>query len=179
MAKDAVFPTFTEPLNSCADLRSKSSPPLTVQTWLTQEPNMQGKLVIVDFFATWCGPCMAARPHMNEIAKQYASTIAVVGLSDESKSNFEDGLKKKNLKEKDFNYAIALDPAGVMKKGFGVRGIPNIAIISSDGIVRWQGHPNSLDAAVLDPLVAANAKLSAPDEKTVGKSGSSGRGWSK
>ena len=66
-----------------------------------------------------------------------------------------------------------------MKKGFGVRGIPSIAIISSDGIVRWQGHPNSLDAAVLDPLVAANAKLSAPNEKTDGKSGSSGRGWSK
>ena len=179
MAKDVVFPTFTEPLNSCADLRGKSSPPLTVRTWLTQEPNMKGKLVIVDFFATWCGPCMAARPHMNEIAKQYASSIAVVGLSDESKSNFEEGLKKKNLKENDFNYALALDPSGAMKQGFGVRGIPNIAIISSDGIVRWQGHPNSLDAAVLDPLVAANAKLFENNEKTDGKSGSSGRGWSK
>jgi hypothetical protein len=116
---------------------------------------------------------------MNEIAKQYASTIAVVGLSDESKSNFEDGLKKKNLKENDFNYAIALDPSGAMKQGFGVRAIPNIAIISSDGIVRWQGHPNSLDAAVLDPLVAANAKLFANNAKTDGKSNSSGRGWSK
>ena len=179
MAKDAVFPTFTEPLNNCADLRGKSSPPLTVRTWLTQEPNMKGKLVIVDFFATSCGPCMAARPHMNEIAKQYASTIAVVGLSDESKSNFEEGLKKKNLKENDFNYALALDPSGAMKQGFGVRGIPSIAIISSDGIVRWQGHPNSLDAAVLDPLVAANAKLFENNEKTDGKSGSSGRGWSK
>ena len=178
-AKDVVFPTFTEPLNSCADLRGKSSPPLTVRTWLTQEPNMKGKLVIVDFFATSCGPCMAARPHMNEIAKQYASSIAVVGLSDESKSNFEEGLKKKNLKENDFNYAIALDPSGAMKQGFGVRGIPNIAIISSDGIVRWQGHPTSLTPAVLDPLVAANAKLFENKEKTDGKSGSSGRGWSK
>ena len=178
-ANDVGFPAFTEPLNSCEDLRGKSSPPLTVQTWLTQEPNMKGKLVIVDFFATSCGPCIAARPHMNEIAKQYASTIAVVGLSDESKSNFKDGLKKKNLKENDFKYAIALDPAGVMKKGFGVRGITNIAIISSDGIVRWQGHATSLTPAVLDPLVAANAKLSAPNEKTGGKSGSSGRGWSK
>lgn len=178
-AKDVGFPTFTEPLNSSSDLRGQPSPPLKVQTWLTQEPNMNGKLVVIDFFATWCGPCMAARPHMNEIAKQYASTIAVIGLSDESKSKFEEGLKKKNLKENDFKYAIALDPAGVMKQGFGIRGIPSIAIISNDGIVRWQGHPNSLDAGVLDPLVAANAKLSAPNEKTGGKSGSSGRGWSK
>ncbi len=177
-AIDAGFPTFTEPLTSCADLRGKVSPPLTVQKWLTQEPNMKGKLVIVDFFATWCPPCMAARPHMNEIAQQYASTVAVVGLSDESKSKFEEGLRKRNLKENDFKYALALDPAGVMKQGFGVRGIPSIAIISNDGIVRWQGHPNSLDAAVLDPLVAANARLSAGSTKSA-KSGSTGRGWAK
>ena len=176
--KDVGFPTFTEPLSSCADLRGKSSPPLTVKTWLTQEPNMKGKLVIVDFFATWCAPCMAARPHMNEIAKQYASTIVVIGLSDESKSNFEEGLRKRNLKENDFNYAIALDPAGTMKQGFGVRGIPNIAIISNDGIVRWQGHPTSLTPAVLDPLVAANARLSAPSGKSA-KTDSSERGWAK
>ncbi len=181
-AKDVQFPTFTEPLSSCADLRGKPSPPFTVQTWLTKEPNMNGKLVIVDFFATWCPPCMAARPHMNDIATGYPAAVVVVGLSDESKSNFEAGLKKKNLKENDFKYSLALDSAGAMKKGFGVRGIPSIAIISSDGIVRWQGHPTSLTPAVLDPIVAANMKLVAPsgksNGKTSGKSSSAARGWS-
>ena len=186
MAKDVQFPTFTEPLNSCADLRGKPSPQLTVQTWLTKEPNMKGKLVIVDFFATWCPPCMAARPHMNDIATGYPAAVVVVGLSDESKSNFEAGLKKKNLKENDFKYALALDSTGAMKQGFGVRGIPSIAIISSDGIVRWQGHPMSLTPAVLDPIVAANMKLVAPSDKSNGKtsvkksdkSSSTVRGWS-
>lgn len=182
MAKDVQFPTFTEPLTSCADLRGKPSPPFTVQTWLTKEPNLNGKLVIVDFFATWCPPCMAAIPHMNDIATGYPAAVVVVGLSDESKSKFEDGLKKKNLKENDFKYSLALDSAGAMKKGFGVRGIPSIAIISSDGIVRWQGHPMSLTPAVLDPIVAANVKLVAPSDKSNGKksykSSSAARGWS-
>lgn len=174
-ATDVVFPTFTEPLLNCTDLRGKSSPDLLVEAWVTKKPDISGKIVIVDFFATWCGPCMAAREHMNGIAKAYAATAVIVGLSDEKSAAFDDGLKRRKLKEKDFNYSIALDPAGRMKNGFGVGAIPNIAIISSDGIVRWQGHPTNLTPAVLDPIVAANAQLPSPG----GKKATTGRGWAK
>ncbi|MSR70355.1 MAG: TlpA family protein disulfide reductase [Phycisphaerales bacterium] len=168
------FPSFTEPLTHCTDLRGQKSPDLSVERWITKQPNMLGKLVIIDFFATWCSPCMAVRPHMNEIARAYAKDIVIVGLSSETNNKFTDGLKRLKLKENDFSYSIALDPASRMQTGFGVRGIPCIAIVSSDQIVRWQGSPQGLTPAVLDPLIAANAKLA-----DAGRSGNNGRGWSK
>ncbi len=175
VASDAVqFPSFTEPVAYCTDLRGQKSPDLAVERWVTKQPNMLGKVVIIDFFATWCAPCMAARPHMNEIARAYPKDVVIVGLSTETNNKFTDGLKKLKLKENDFAYSIALDPAGRMQKGFGVSGIPSIAIVSSDQIVRWQGSPQGLTPTVIDSIIAANTKLvaSAPGDKN-------GRGWSK
>ena len=168
------FPTFTEPLQYSADLRGQKSPDLSVERWITQQPKMFGKVVVVDFFATWCGPCMAARKHMNELARAYSKDVVVVGLSTETNNKFTDGLKKLHLKENDFDYSIALDPAARMQSAFGVRGIPSIAIISSDQIVRWQGSPQGLTPAVLDSIIAANAKLAG-----VGKPDKNARGWAK
>lgn len=175
VASDAVqFPSFTEPVAYCTDLRGQKSPDLAVERWITKQPNMLGKVVILDFFATWCAPCMAARPHMNEIARAYPKDVVIVGLSTETNNKFTDGLKKLKLKENDFAYSVALDPAGRTQKGFGVSGIPSIAIVSSDQIVRWQGSPQGLTPTVIDSIIAANTKLvaAAPANKN-------GRGWSK
>jgi hypothetical protein len=46
-----------------------------------------------------------------------------------------------------------------MKNAFRISGIPHVAVISADGVVRWQGHPNSLNAPVMNQLVAANRQL--------------------
>jgi predicted regulator of Ras-like GTPase activity (Roadblock/LC7/MglB family) len=43
-----------------------------------------------------------------------------------------------------------------MKSAFGIRGIPHVAVISTDWIVRWQGHPSSLDANTVAAIVAAD-----------------------
>jgi hypothetical protein len=62
-----------------------------------------------------------------------------------------------------------------MKNAFGIRGIPHVAVISSDGIVRWQGHPMSLNANVMNSLVAANRQL----VQKSGGGGSAGNRWTK
>ena len=167
----ASFPIYTSPVNGANDLRGKPSPELLVDHWMSRQPDTKGKLILVDFFFTGCAPCRAAVPHLNEIAAHYGDKVAVVGVSFESKSTYDEGLRKHKLKQSDFHYSIGLDSTRRTVGAFAVQSFPNIAVISADGVVRWQGHPNGLTQAVLDPIVTANAAFSA--------SKSASRGWAK
>ena len=85
--------------------------------------------------------------------------MCIVGLSDENLQAFQNGMNKHSLRLSSFKYSLALDKAGKMKKAIGVRGIPHAIVMSSDWIVRWQGHPAALTAAELQQIVAANRQL--------------------
>lgn len=149
------WPTFDNPLSRARDLRGKAGPPFFVADWVTDRADPQGKLLLVDFFATWCGPCMAAVPHMNELASKFGRDVCVVAISDESKSQVETGLLKRNMKANSFRYAIGSDTRAQMKGAFGVTAIPHCVVMSTDGVVRWQGHPNELSESVMQSLVSA------------------------
>jgi thiol-disulfide isomerase/thioredoxin len=155
----APWPEFLSPIDpkSGKDMRGQKVPDFQVAQWLSPAPDPGQRLVAVDFWATWCGPCVASIPHLNDLNKRYGKDILFVGVSDEEESKFTEGLKKAKLKPETFSYAVALDPKGTLKDGFfGIRGIPHMAIWSPDGIVRWQGHPMALQEADIDRLVAAN-----------------------
>jgi thiol-disulfide isomerase/thioredoxin len=155
----AKFPTFTTPVTNAFDLRGKQAPKMSVDTWITELKDTKGKVIVVDFFFTGCPPCRAAIPHMNEIAAHYGEDVAVVGVSWENKSTFDTG---RNRFKADFDavkYAVGLDTSRTTIQAFGVKSYPCIAVISADNVVRWQGHPSSLDAAVMDPIVAANKAM--------------------
>ncbi len=159
-SKTPEWPDFLAPVGSAQDMRGKQAPVFAVDQWITAQPSPGNRLLAVDFWATWCGPCRAAIPHVNDLQDKYGNDILFVGISDESKSKFTQGMRDNKLKQADFSYALALDPKGRWKDGFfKVKGIPHMVIVSSDGIVRWQGHPMTLQEADLDKLVAANRTL--------------------
>ena len=133
------------------------APEVKIDQWIQGETTVgEGTPYVVEFWATWCGPCKVAIPHMNEIANKFRDKVTCVGLSDESLSSFNSGLQRRGLGPNSFAYSLALDPKGRMKNAFQVRGIPHIAVMSTDWVVRWQGHPSALTEAVVRQIVEAD-----------------------
>ena len=110
--------------------------PLEVRA-ITGSPIQPGKPTILEFWATWCGPCRQTIPHLNRIYNEYQPKgLQIVGLTNEEPAtvlNFQ--------KQVPMNYPVAQDQAGKYSKMFGIRGIPAMALLDAKGVVVWQGHP--------------------------------------
>jgi thiol-disulfide isomerase/thioredoxin len=140
------------------DLRGLKAPKLEVAEWLTgAAPATKGKVVLIDFWATWCGPCREGIPKLNKWAEKYKDDVVVIGISDE-KAETVNGFRKGTP----MNYSLALDATKKMNGFVGVQGIPHVLVISADGVVRWQGWPDDpkdkLDEAKMDQIIAQSKK---------------------
>ena len=93
------------------------------------------KVVVIDFWATWCGPCVRALPEMKKLAEAYAENpdVVVVGFSTDEEKN-RDQVEKLVAKNK-LAYPIGLGPADA-KDAFKVGGIPCIVVVGQDGVVQ-------------------------------------------
>ncbi len=119
------------------DLRGKAAPALTVKSWVKGSlPNTTGKVVLIDFWATWCGPCRRLIPELNQFKEKFGDDLVIIGISDEPEDELKEFVKSTEIK-----YPIATDPDKTMKKAIGIKGIPHVLVISPDNIVRWQGFP--------------------------------------
>jgi thiol-disulfide isomerase/thioredoxin len=119
---------------------------------------LKGKVVVLDFWATWCGPCVASFPNVRELVAHYKDRDvvvlgvtslqgAIVGLEKEPINTRNDptkeyALMKDYIKAKEITWSIAFSNEEVFNPDYGIRGIPYMAIIAPDGTVRHAGlHP--------------------------------------
>lgn len=116
--------------------------------------SLRGRVVLIDFWATWCGPCVASIPHLIELHDKYADQgLVIVGHTDGSSTDLEGFIKKKNIP-----YLISV--GGDIGDAYGVNGIPHVFVIDPDGKVAWQGHPAELQESVITNALK-NVRLSA------------------
>jgi cytochrome c biogenesis protein CcmG, thiol:disulfide interchange protein DsbE len=132
------FPAIVQKkMHAKNDFRGKQAPKFEVEKWLSTEPKREGKVVLVDFWATWCPPCRALIPELNEFQAKFKDDLVVIGVSDEKSETVSSFAKKTKME-----YSSAIDTQSRMKNALAVEGIPHVMIIDSTGVVRWQGFPN-------------------------------------
>jgi cytochrome c biogenesis protein CcmG/thiol:disulfide interchange protein DsbE len=128
-------------------IKGQAAPALHIQKWLTGQPQLAGKFVLLDFWATWCPPCRESIPGLNKLAEKFGDQLVVVGLSDEEEAEV------KAMKNPVIKYSIAIDTEGRMQKGLEVKGIPHALLIDPKGIVRFEGMPHYLTEAGVAKLL--------------------------
>ncbi len=92
-----------------------------------------GKIVVLDFWATWCPPCIAGLPVVTKVMNDYADkgvVFVAVNLREDPKKVAE------FMKKKDWNFTVAFDRDGAIAGKYGVTGIPHSVIIDQKGVVR-------------------------------------------
>ncbi|MFZ1728713.1 MAG: TlpA disulfide reductase family protein [Bacteroidota bacterium] len=120
-----------------------------VGSWLQKAPEggeaMHGMPVVLEFWSTWCKPCIAAFPHINALADAFSNRYQFISISQESRSTVEPFLKTH-----DMHSSVAVDTEqGTTHKVFGVWAIPRTFVLSPEGVVLWTGHPTNLTAEML------------------------------
>ena len=120
--------------------RAAMAPPFTVTTLDGRQislDDLQGKVVLIDFWATWCGPCREALPHVREIAKKFAEQpLIVLSVSVDT----DDAKWKEFVAKNEMTWPQYCDHGftGPVAKSFGVQAIPNTYTIDADGILQDQ-----------------------------------------
>lgn len=119
--------------------------PLDGLVWVKGQPvSFQPKKVyVVEFWATWCGPCRQSIPHLTEIQKQFKDKgVTVIGISDESVDTVRPFVEKMGGQ---MDYTVAIDKSKKVGRNYmeayGQNGIPTAFIVDGSGRIVWLGHP--------------------------------------
>ncbi len=130
------------------------APKLIVEEWVKGSPVesfQPGSVYIVEFWATWCGPCIASMPHLSKLQQEFKDKkLTIIGMTSEDSSNSIEAVRKMvDAKGDGMGYTVAWDVERqtneAWMKASGQNGIPTSFLVDQTGKIAWIGHPASLD----------------------------------
>jgi thiol-disulfide isomerase/thioredoxin len=158
---------FAVMCNPCRanNLVGEKAPEIKIKGWVTDNPpdlrSLDGKVMVLDFWATWCGPCVSNIPHLIKLYGKYKPMgVEFVALSQDKSAD----KVRKLVREKRMNYLVAIDDGTVDR--FKVSSYPTVVVIGHTGNVIWCGFPwdSKFERAIADAAKAFSlqAKNTAP-----------------
>jgi thiol-disulfide isomerase/thioredoxin len=153
----ATYPTHRTNFGKAKNMQGRQAPTFAVEKWFSDQVEVENKVKVVEFWATWCLPCRKSIPHLNELAAHFGDTVSIVGVTDETASKVQDFMKTTPM-----NYGVATDTQKRMKNAIGCTAIPLSMVIGSDNTIRWQGHPTFLTQSIIQQVLSADRGESVP-----------------
>lgn len=161
-----------------------AAPPLDIAHWVQckdlAEPISEfepGHVYVVEFWATWCGPCIHSMPHLAELQEKYADqNVHIISISDEDLETVQEFLQRphplspsgQSVAEMTDAYCITTDPDRSVYNDYMTAanqgGIPTAFIVGKEGRIEWVGHPMEMDEP-LEQIVTASWNREAFNEK--------------
>jgi len=137
----------------------EKAPKLDIGSWVQGDPVKIGededKYYLVEFWATWCPPCRASVPHLNDLQLQFRDAgLVVVGVTSEDSRNTENDVKRfVRGQGSKMTYHVAMDAGSTSRAymgGVGQNGIPYAFLVDQVGNLVWHGSP-------MDPMLRSKA----------------------
>jgi peroxiredoxin len=125
----------------------------------------KGKILITEFWGTWCGPCIPYLEHLSELQKKFKDDIVVVGISDDTEARLNNFLLKRPV-----SLPLVSDPMNKSYQFFKVPAVPRTFVANREGKIIAITHPSEITEEKLTSLIRGkNVELKASENEKQGK----------
>lgn len=111
--------------------------------------DFKSKVVILDFWGTWCAPCIEALPHLEDLQNKFGNEVKIITITNESEERINKFLKKRNV-----SLPIVLDNDKKLAAAFPHRIVSHTVVIDKNGMVKAVTTPEKINAEVLKQIIA-------------------------
>ena len=135
-----------------------NAPTINITDYISNIPsdkNFKNKFILLEFWATWCGPCLEQVPHLNKLQEKYKlkKDFVFLSITDEKPEKV-----LKTLKKVPFNSIVISDQTrktlkDFVEKKYGFISLPTTVLIDNKGIIKWIGSPFVLNDIIIDKFI--------------------------